>query len=101
MKHDPKDGPGITYLRHVRGIALDQINSLYDHQVVAELTALYVQRFAALHWPDRPGLSEMAGKIADFSKKAENSNSASKPISVSFVADWCSLPFLRRCGSAF
>ena len=73
LKHDPKDGPGITYLRHVRGIALDQINSLYDHQVVAELTALYVQRFAALHWPDRPGLSEMAGKIADFSKKAEES----------------------------
>jgi hypothetical protein len=43
---DPEDTHGIAYLRHVRGMALDQINGLYDHKTVYELSALYIERVA-------------------------------------------------------
>lgn len=43
---DPQDEPGIDYLRHVCGIAVDQINGLYDYQAVVELAALYLERLA-------------------------------------------------------
>src|SRR6266702_1106404 len=33
---DPEDTHGIGYLRHVRGIALDQLNGFYDHKTVYE-----------------------------------------------------------------
>ena len=46
---DPEDCHGIGYLRHVRGIALDQINGLFDHKTVFELTALYIERVAERH----------------------------------------------------
>ncbi|MFL5627148.1 MAG: hypothetical protein ACJ788_16330 [Ktedonobacteraceae bacterium] len=41
-----EDVPGLAYLRHVRGLALDQINRLYNHNTVDELSALYIQRVA-------------------------------------------------------
>src|SRR6266700_5382569 len=47
--HDPEDTHGISYLRHVRGIAMDQINGLYDKKTVYELSALYVKRAAQRH----------------------------------------------------
>ncbi len=43
---DPDDGPGIDYLRHVCGIAVDQINGLYDYKAVFELAVLYLERIA-------------------------------------------------------
>lgn len=43
---DPEDITGIWYLRHVRGMALDQINAMFDEDTIGELTALYVQRLA-------------------------------------------------------
>jgi diacylglycerol kinase family enzyme len=46
---DPEDGPGIDYLRHVCGIAVDQINSLYDYKAVFELAVLYLERIAKRH----------------------------------------------------
>ncbi len=48
-RHDPKDPEnidGIWYLRHVRGMALDQINAMFDEGTIGELTALYVERLA-------------------------------------------------------
>ncbi len=46
---DPEDGPGINYLRHVCGIAVNQINGLYDYKAVFELAALYLERIAKRH----------------------------------------------------
>lgn len=46
---DPEDGPGIDYLRHVCGIAVDQLNGLYDRKAVYELAALYIERIAKGH----------------------------------------------------
>jgi YegS/Rv2252/BmrU family lipid kinase len=46
---DPEDGPGIDYLRHVCGIAVDQINGLYDYKAVYELAILYLERIAKRH----------------------------------------------------
>jgi diacylglycerol kinase family enzyme len=46
---DPEDGPGIDYLRHVCGIAVDQLNGLYDRKAVYELAALYIERIARRH----------------------------------------------------
>lgn len=68
---DPEDVHGIAFLRHVRGIALDQINGLYDHNAVWELTALYIQRFSKVHLPGLPFFAELSGKIANFFKKAD------------------------------
>lgn len=65
---DPEDTQGISYLRHVRGIALDQINGLFDHDAVWELAALYIQRFSRVHLPGLPLFSELAGKVASFFK---------------------------------
>jgi YegS/Rv2252/BmrU family lipid kinase len=46
---DPEDRPGIDYLQHVCGIAVDQINGLYDYKAVFELAALYLERIAKRH----------------------------------------------------
>jgi len=81
---DPEDVHGITYLRQVRGIALDQINGLFDHKVVWELSALYVKRFAQVHLPDLPIFAELAEKIADFFKKADE-HSFDKQIDIRFI----------------
>lgn len=73
--HDPEDVFGIAYLRHVRGIAMDQINGLYDHKTVAELTALYAERAARRHFGEIPLLADAAGSVADLFKKWDEEQS--------------------------
>jgi len=77
---DPEDVHGIAYLRHVRGIALDQINGLYDHNTVHELTALYIERVAKRHLPDIPQVAEAAAGAADLFKKWDEDSSKSTNI---------------------
>jgi len=67
--HDPEDTHGISYLRHVRGIAMDQINGLYDKKTVYELSALYVKRAAQRHLSAVPQVAETAASLAEFFKK--------------------------------
>ena len=77
---DPEDVLGIGYLRHVRGIALDQINGLYDHKTVAELAALYAARAARRHLGGLPIVAETAESIADIFKKWDESQADSTNI---------------------
>lgn len=77
---DPEDGPAISYLRHVRGIAMDHINGLYDHKTVAELAALYAQRAAERHLGGIPIIADVAGTIADFFKKWDENQSDSAAV---------------------
>ncbi|GAC1353999.1 MAG: hypothetical protein NVS4B11_30070 [Ktedonobacteraceae bacterium] len=77
---DPEDVPGIGYLRHVRGIAMDHINGLYDHKTVAELAALYAQRAAERHLGGIPIIADAAGTIADLFKKWDESQSDSASV---------------------
>lgn len=67
--HNPEDVPGIAYLRHVRGIAMDQINGLYDKKTVYELTALYTERVARHHLGAIPKIADVAGRVANLFKK--------------------------------
>ena len=67
--HNPEDVHAISYLRHVRGIAFDQINGLYDHTTVYELTALYAARAARRHLSAVPQVADAAEGIADIFKK--------------------------------
>ncbi len=67
--HDPEDIHGIGYLRHVRGIAMDQIHGLYDHKVVWELAALYGERIAKRHLSKVPQVAEAADALATLFKK--------------------------------
>jgi hypothetical protein len=76
---DPEDTHGIGYLRHVRGIALDQIDSLYDHKTVYEMTALYAERLAKRHLGSIPGVADAAASIATLFKKwDENSDTTTR-----------------------
>lgn len=59
---DPEDTHGIAYLRHVRGMAIDQINGLYSHNVINELTALYIERVAKRY--DIPIVAQVAEDFA-------------------------------------
>lgn len=68
---DPEDCYGIGYLRHVRGIAIDQINGLFDRKAVLELTALYIERVAERHLSAIPQIAEAAEHIATLLKKSE------------------------------
>ncbi|GAC1426384.1 MAG: hypothetical protein PVS3B3_37270 [Ktedonobacteraceae bacterium] len=77
---DPEDAPAIGYLRHVRGIAMDHINGLYDHKTVAELAALYAQRSAERHLSGIPIIADAAGTIADLFKKWDESQSDSAAV---------------------
>lgn len=77
---DPEDTHGIDYLRHVRGIAVDQINGLYDHKTVMELTGLYLKRVANRHLPGIPLVAEAADKFADFFKKWDESDESKQNI---------------------
>ena len=73
---DPEDTYGIDYLRHVRGIALDQINGLFDLAVVDELVALYVERVAKRYLKAIPQVAEVADSLATLFKQwAESENS--------------------------
>lgn len=66
---DPEDTHAIEYLRHVRGIAMDQMHGLYDHKVVWELTSLYIERLARHRLSKIPQVAEAADKLAEFFKK--------------------------------
>ncbi len=67
--HNPEDTHGIEYLRHVRGIAMDQINGLYDKKTVYELTALYAERVALHHLGAIPQIAAAAAGIANLFKR--------------------------------
>ncbi|WP_151755741.1 hypothetical protein [Dictyobacter vulcani] len=67
--YDPEDIHGIGYLRHVRGIAIDQINGLYDHKTVYELAALYAERVAKRHLGAVPAIADAAAGVANIFKK--------------------------------
>ncbi len=73
---DPEDAHGALYLRQVRGIALDQVNSLYDQNAIFELTALYIQRIAKRHLPLLPWIAWLAKRVADFYRRRGASKSA-------------------------
>ena len=77
---DPEDVHAISYLRHVRGIAMDHINGLYDNKTVLELTALYAQRAAERHLGGVPIIADAAGTIADLFKKWDESSSDSASV---------------------
>jgi len=70
---DPEDTHGIGYLRHVRGIAMDQINGLYDHKTVWEMTALYIERASKRRLPEIPQIAEAADALANVFKKWDES----------------------------
>ncbi|GAC1361091.1 MAG: hypothetical protein PVS3B1_24020 [Ktedonobacteraceae bacterium] len=73
---DPEDTHGAGYLRHVRGVALDQVNSLYDHDAIFELAALYVQRVARRHLVALPLVALLARMIANFFRQRSIAKSA-------------------------
>jgi hypothetical protein len=76
-KHDPRnpeDVHGIEYLRHVRGIAVDQLNGLFDHKTVNEIAALYIERASKKHLDAVPQIAEAADAIATFFKKWDESD---------------------------
>ena len=77
---DPEDASAIGYLRHVRGIAMDHINGLYDHKTVAELAALYAQRAAERHLGGIPIIADAAGTLANLFKKWDESQSDSAAV---------------------
>ena len=66
---DPEDRHGIDYLRHVRGIALDQLNGRYDRKTVFELAALYAKRIAQRRLSGTPQLADAADAVAKFMKR--------------------------------
>ncbi len=61
---DPEDVHGIAYLRHVRGLALDQVNGLYDHATIYELSALFAERIARQYLSSIPQVAEAAASVA-------------------------------------
>lgn len=63
---DPEDTHGIDYLRHVRGIALDQINGLYDRKTVFEIASLYIERVAMRRFSKIPQIAKAAEVSARF-----------------------------------
>ena len=73
---DPEDTHGIDYLRHVRGIAMDQFNGLFDHKTVFELGSLYIERVARRHIGAVPQVAEAADAVATLFKKWDESSSS-------------------------
>ncbi|HLZ62127.1 MAG TPA: hypothetical protein VKR06_34720 [Ktedonosporobacter sp.] len=69
--YNPEDPPGIGYLQHVRGVAMDQMYGLYDHKVAWELASLYVERIAQRHLSKVPQVAEAAEKLTDLFKKED------------------------------
>lgn len=71
---DAEDTHGISYLRHVRGIAIDQVNGLYDKKTVYELTGLYAARAARRHLSSVPQVADAADAMANLFKKWDESD---------------------------
>lgn len=78
--HDPEDTPGIAYLRHVRGMALDQVNGLYSENTIFELVALYAERVAKRHFADIPEIAAAADSAADLFRRWDESDATSSSI---------------------
>ncbi|HET8913940.1 MAG TPA: hypothetical protein VFN23_20875 [Ktedonobacteraceae bacterium] len=76
-RFDPEDQHGIGYLRHVRGMALDHINDLYNHSAVYEMAARYSERFLSQNAKAIPGLVEGVAGLANFFKHMDESTSKS------------------------
>ncbi len=74
------DTHGIHYLRHVRGMALDQIDDLYDHDVVNELSALYFERIFKRHLGAVPELAKIAASFASHYRKKDDVHSTDAPV---------------------
>ncbi|MHB8596231.1 MAG: hypothetical protein ACYDER_05400 [Ktedonobacteraceae bacterium] len=74
---DPEDTHGIAYLRHVRGIAFDQLNGSYDHETVFELAALFAERIAKQRLSGIPQIAEAAEGIANLLKHWDDSGPSS------------------------
>src|SRR6266702_5070473 len=72
--HDPEDTPGIAFLRHVRGMALDQVNGLYDVNAIFEMVALYAERVAKRHFAAIPEIAAAADKAANLFRKWDESD---------------------------
>jgi len=72
VERQREDTHGIAYLHHVRGMALDQIESLYDHKVVDELTALYLERVFKRRLGAIPILAQAAGYFAERFRKKDD-----------------------------
>lgn len=68
---DVDDVHGIAYLRHVRGLALDQINELYNQNTVDEISALYIERISKRH--NIPLVPQIADHFANFFKTRDES----------------------------
>ena len=77
---DPEDTLGIGYLRHVRGIAVDLINGLYDRKAVFELTALYAERIARKYMGAIPQIAEAAEAVANLFKKWDEADSSAHSV---------------------
>jgi len=77
---DPEDVVGIDYLRHIRGMAIDQVNNLYDHNVVWELTSLYIERIAREHLAHIPLIAEAAAGAANMFKHWDEAASKADPM---------------------
>jgi hypothetical protein len=77
---DPEDTYGIAYLRHVRGIAVDLINGLYDRKTVFELAALYTERAARRRLQSLPQIANAAEAVADFFKKWDEKQASTTSI---------------------
>ena len=73
---NPEDTHGIDYLRHVRGIAMDQFNGLFDHKTVFELASLYIERVARRHIAAIPQVAEAADAVAKLFKKWDEASSS-------------------------
>lgn len=78
--HDPDDTHGVAYLRHVRGIAMDQISGLYDQKTVYELTALYAARAARRRLSAIPQVADAAEAVANLFKKWDESDSSTTSV---------------------
>src|SRR5260370_7947346 len=67
--NDPEDTPGIAFLRHVRGMALDQVNGLYDENAIYEMVALYAERVAKRHFAAIPEIAAAADNTPNLFSK--------------------------------
>ncbi|HEY0755233.1 MAG TPA: hypothetical protein VGD98_14835 [Ktedonobacteraceae bacterium] len=81
---DPEDTHAIAYLRHVRGMAMDQMHGLFDHKVVWELAALYIERLARHRLSKVPQVAEAADKVAELFKQWDK-NSEPGPHVMHFI----------------
>jgi len=79
-QNDPEDTPGIAYLRHVRGMALDQVNGLYDENTIFEMVALYTERVAKRHFAAIPEIAAAADKAANLFRTWDESDANSSAV---------------------